>query len=157
METLSKALLSTHVIAGFISLVLFWIPIFTKKGGKIHTLVGKIYIYLMWIVVVSAGILSVENAYQGNYLMASFLGFLTLITSNPLWYGIASLKQKKGLSAGYKNIHLVFNIAITLGGLLLIIYGITMIGKGPEIMLFFFGILGLTNAKEVYNLSLIHI
>ena len=90
METLSKALLSTHVIAGFISLVLFWIPIFTKKGGKIHTLVGKIYIYLMWIVVISAGILSVENAYQGNYLMASFLGFLTLITSNPLWYGTVS-------------------------------------------------------------------
>ena len=151
METLSKALLSTHITAGFISLIIFWIPIFTKKGGNLHVKVGKAYVFLMWIVVISAGILSIENVLQGDYVMAAFLGFLTLITSNPLWYGIATLKQKKGLSSTYKNIHLVFNSGIVLSALLLIAYGCTMIGKGPDIMLFFFGILGLTNSKQVYN------
>jgi len=151
METLSKALLSIHIIAGSISLILFWIPIFAKKGGKLHNTVGKIYVYLMWIVVISAGILSIENVMQGNYLMAAFLGFLTLITSNPLWYGMAALKQKKGMTEGYKRIHLIFNSVITVCGFLLIIYGLTMIGEGPEIMLFFFGILGMTSSKEVYN------
>ena len=151
METLSKALLSTHIIAGFLSLIIFWIPIFTKKGGNLHVKVGKAYVFLMWIVVISAGILSIENTLQGNYLMAAFLGFLTLITSNPLWYGIATLKHKKGMSSTYKNIHLVFNSVIVLCALLLIVYGLTMLGEGPEIMLFFFGLLGLTNSKEVYN------
>jgi len=151
MEALSKALLSIHIIAGSLSLITFWIPIFTKKGGKIHNAVGKVYVYLMWIVVISAGVLSIENLMQGDYLMAAFLGFLTLITSNPLWYAIATLKHKKGLTEGYKRIHLIFNSVITLGGLFLIAYGCTMLGEGPEIMLFFFGFLGLTNGKEVYN------
>ena len=151
METLSEALLSTHIIAGSISLILFWIPIFTKKGGKIHNTIGKIYVYLMWIVVLSAGVLSIENLIQGDYLMASFLGFLTLITSNPLWYAMATLKHKKGMTEGYKRTHLIFNSVLTIGGFLLILYGCTMIGQGPEVMLFFFGILGMTNGKEVYN------
>jgi len=151
METLSKALLSTHIIAGFLSLVIFWIPIFTKKGGDLHVKVGKAYVFLMWIVVISAGMLSIENTIQGDYLMAAFLGFLTLITSNPLWYGIATLKHKEGMSTAYKRAHLIFNCAIVLGAFLLILYGFTMIGQGPEVMLFFFGILGLTNSKEVYN------
>lgn len=151
METLSKALLSTHIIAGFLSLVTFWIPIFTKKGGNLHVKVGKVYVFLMWIVVISAGILSIENLIQGKYLLASFLGFLTLITSNPLWYGIATLKHKKGISVAYRKAHLIFNSFIVVSGILLIIYGCTMIGQGPDMMLFFFGILGLTNSKEVYN------
>lgn len=151
METLSKALLSTHVIAGFLSLIIFWIPIFTKKGGNIHVKVGKVYVFLMWFVVISAGMLSVENLLQGSYLQAAFLGFLTLITSNPLWYGIATLKHKKGMSAAYKNAHLVFNSVIVLSGILLLLYGCTMIGQGPDMMLFFFGVLGITNSKEVYN------
>jgi len=151
METLSKALLSTHITAGFLSLIIFWIPIFTKKGGNFHVKVGKVYVFLMWIVVISAGILSIENLVQGKYFQAAFLGFLTLITSNPLWYGIATLKHKKGMSAAYKKTHLVFNSLIVFSGILLIIYGCTMIGKRPDMMLFFFGILGLTNSKEVYH------
>jgi len=132
MESLSKALLSTHVIAGFLSLIAFWIPILTN-------------------VVLSAAILSIENALQANYLQASFLGFLSIITANPLWYGIATLKHKKGISDAYRTAHLVFNGVIVGGGLLLIVYGITMIGQGPEVMLFFFGVLGLTNLREVIN------
>ena len=151
MESLSKALLSTHVIAGFISLVIFWIPIFTPKGGNLHVKIGKIYVFLMWIVVISAGLLSIENLIQGDYLMAAFLGFLSLITANPLWYGIATLKHKKGLSESYKKAHLIFNSAIVLGGFCLFIYGLTMLGKGPDMMLFFFGVLGMMNSRELYN------
>jgi len=51
MKTFSSILLMIHVAAGFSSLLLFWIPVFTKKGSINHVKVGKLYIWLMWIVV----------------------------------------------------------------------------------------------------------
>ena len=89
MEVLSKSLLAIHIFCGFCSIVLFWIPIFVKKGGNIHVKIGKAYVFLMWIVVLTAAILSIKNIIIGAYIMAAFLGFLSLITANPLWYGIA--------------------------------------------------------------------
>ena len=95
MKNLSEILLATHVIAGMISLIIFWIPIFVKKGGNLHRSVGKVYVYLMWYVVISAFLLSVENFIEGSYIAAAFLGFLTLATGQPLWSAIAILNNKE--------------------------------------------------------------
>ena len=119
MEAITKALLATHIFSGITSIILFWIPIFLKKGSKNHILIGKIYVFLMWIVVISAGLLSIKNILIGEFVMAAFLGFLALITANPLLYGIAILKNKKGLSDSYQKKHMAFNALITLAGVLL--------------------------------------
>lgn len=149
MEAISKALLAIHVAAGFTSIIVFWIPIFVKKGGNIHRKVGKLYTTLMWIVVISAGILSIENFLLGQYISAAFLGFLVLITSNPLWYGIAILKHKKGISQSYKNMHMSFNILIVIAGILLLAYGIYLKGQQAGILMIIFGILGISTGKDI--------
>ena len=149
MEQLSKLMLGVHVFCGFSSLVLFWVPIFTKKGGKAHRLVGKAYVYLMWVVVITAFLLSIENLVQGYYAVAAFLGFLSLISCNPLWYGIAILKHKKALTPGYRNIHLTFNILIFVSGLALLAYGLYLGGKNLGILMIIFGILGLGAGGDI--------
>ena len=95
MEFIVKTLLFLHVTFGFTSLVLFWLPVFLKKGGKGHFIIGKLYVVAMWIVVATAALLSVKNVIIGKYFMSAFLGFISLITANPLWYGMAILKKKQ--------------------------------------------------------------
>lgn len=152
MESISKALLGIHVAAGFTSIIIFWLPIFLKKGSNLHVKIGKVYVFLMWIVVFSAAMLSIKNILIGSYIMAAFLGFLTFITANPLWYGIAILKNKKGLSLSYRKKHMSFNIAIFSAGILLLVYGIYLGGKNAGILMIIFGILGITTGGDVITM-----
>ncbi len=149
MEAFTKALLGIHVFSGFTSIIVFWIPIFLKKGSKNHILVGKIYVFFMWIVVVSAGLLSIKNILIGEYVMAAFLGFLALITANPLWYGIAILKNKRGMSESYRRKHMIFNGLITIAGVLLFAFGIYLKGQNAGVLMLIFGILGMTSGRDV--------
>ena len=152
MKEISSILLTIHVIAGFTSLALFWLPAFMKKGGINHVKIGKIYMWLMWIVVITAGILSIENFYQGAYEAAAFLGFLTLITANPLWKGIAILNQKKGLSQSFQRGQLIFEIIIFIAGVAILSYGLYLGGQGATVLMIIFGILGISNAGTIIKL-----
>ncbi len=58
MTQLYKLLLLAHVAAGMVSLILFWIPIMAKKGSKNHIRSGHWYARCMYLVAVSALILS---------------------------------------------------------------------------------------------------
>ncbi len=98
MQTLIQLLLYTHILAGFLSLVFFIMPLIYRKGGKQHVKTGKLYVGSMWVVVVTAALLSLKNVIIGQPVMAAFLGFLALITANTLYLGIAALRQKKGMS-----------------------------------------------------------
>lgn len=53
-ETLHQILRYTHIIFGFLGLIIFWVPIFTKKGGRIHIITGKIFAGSAYIVAISA-------------------------------------------------------------------------------------------------------
>ncbi|MEM6807016.1 MAG: hypothetical protein AAF696_36785 [Bacteroidota bacterium] len=149
MESFTKITTLSHVIAGFISLVLFWLPIFTRKGGKAHRKIGILYVYCMWFVVISAGILSVKNVIIGDHTSAIFLGFLTFITGNPLWYGVAILKNKRGISDQYKRIHFAINGVIILFGLMMITYALLNLDKGVSILMLFFGLLGVSSLPQM--------
>lgn len=152
MEFIVKSLLFLHVSFGFTSLVLFWLPVFMKKGGKGHRIVGKLYVYAMWVVVGSAALLSVKNVIIGKYFMASFLGFIALITANPLWYGMAILKKDKVCSS-LKG-RLIFEsivLVCSIGLLGLGFYGIWS-DHDANILLFIFGGLGLTAIPTILQL-----
>ena len=150
MEHISKALLYLHISAGFISLVLFWIPMFAKKGGGLHNRVGIVYVNAMWIVVITAFILSLQNLFQGEYVIAGFLGFLSVLTSAPLWYAKAILKNKKELSPQYFLIFRSLHGIIFLSGLLLITWSLILRVQGPAVLMLIFGILGVANYRRVF-------
>jgi hypothetical protein len=113
---------------------------------------GKLYVAAMWVVVVTAALLSVKNLIIGKYFMAAFLGFISLITSNPLWYGMAILKKDKAeLSRKgrilFEALVLVYSIALLSAGF----YGVWA-GNSANVLLFIFGGLGLTAIPTILKL-----
>jgi len=151
MEIIAKALLFLHVSFGFTSLVLFWLPVFIKKGGKGHRTIGKLYVIAMWIVVGTAALLSVKNIIIGKYFMAVFLGFISLITANPLWYGMAILRPKVQDSVRFHWMRTAFDGVIALAGVLMLTYGIVLQGKNSAVLLIIFGCLGLTGIPSFFR------
>jgi len=149
MEWIYKFILGIHVSAGTFSLISFWIPAFTRKGGRTHRLVGKGYVITMWIVVVTALLLSVINLSNQKYIIAAFLGFLSILTAQPLWYGIAILRYKNAIPDSILNIRKALHLVLTLGGAGMIIWSILLKLEGMTSLLMIFGILGLTSVFAV--------
>jgi uncharacterized membrane protein len=57
MQQVHQFLVYLHIVFGAIALVVFWIPVFNKKGSRNHIKVGKLYEKTMIVICVS-GILS---------------------------------------------------------------------------------------------------
>lgn len=143
METLDRILLLSHIFVGTISLIIFWIPVFVKKGGKTHVLVGKAYCYCMWYVLVTAVILSIINIIQGIYVFGAFLGYLAILTAHPLWYAIAITKYKKDIPVSLLMIRKIINVILFVGALILITWSILLKFQHDSSLLMVFGLLGL--------------
>lgn len=152
MEKISTALLYLHIACGSASLITFWVPVFTKKGNSLHRIVGKVYVYLMAIVVATAAILSIENAIQGDINTALFLGFLSVLSGSPLWQGVAILKNKRDYTKRFVQIKAAFSITLFLFGVLLVSYGLFIETEGIRILMFFFGFFGLTSIRDIIRL-----
>lgn len=149
MDLVAKTLLLAHIAAGFSSLILFWVPVFTRKGGINHRRIGNYYIYAMWAVVITAVLLSVKNLLVGRFVMAAFLGFLALITGKPLWLGITALSNKKGSSAIYRRAQIVISASVVMAGACLIGYGLALGASGIAVFMIIFGVLGLASVFDL--------
>jgi hypothetical protein len=121
-----------------------------KKGGDMHIKVGKFYVRMMWVVVATAIMMSVINVVQGKYLQALFLGYLSVITANPLWYGIAILKHGRHLPDSLMIKRKYFEMLVFILALFNISIFIYYSGKGPTILLLIFGLLGLSSARSAF-------
>lgn len=144
-----------HVSSGFASIVLFWLPVFTKKGGNIHRKIGKAYIFLMWVVIFSGIVLTVNKFHEGMTDIvamdgAIFLGFLVLLAARPVWYGIAILRSKEHLSPKLKHYHILLKISLAVYGLLMLVYAIYRQGEGMSPVMFVFALLGMMAGREAW-------
>lgn len=146
MEMHHKVLLGIHVACGTVSLILFWLPaVITGKGTAWHIKIGKIYMILMYTVVATAAMLSVDNAIMGYYEPAAFLGFLALITARPLWYGTAVLKYKKGQPRSFWLKQMVLRAIIIIAGIGMIVYAAVLDFANFGVLMMIFGILGISD------------
>lgn len=146
MDQLFKILLVFHITVGSLSLIVFWIPVFVKKGGDLHVKVGKVYVWLMWCVVISAIFMSAINLLNGHYIVGAFLGFLSVITAHPLWYAISILKYKKEVPSQVVLINQLLNLFLITAGAGLFIWSLLLKVEGEAILLMVFGLIGIFTA-----------
>ena len=152
MENLFKYILYIHITAGTVSLITFWLPVFTKKGASLHRKSGQVYVNSMYAVVITAIVLSVMNALKGETNIAIYLGFLSLLTLNPIHHGMAVLSNKRNMSTRYRTSRLVLDALLASSGLFLVVYGLVAVQQGFNILFIFFGIIGITSLRDIYSL-----
>ncbi len=64
MSTFHTTLLYLHITLGAIALILYWVPIVTRKGSALHIKAGKAFYYLMLTVAGSGVVLSLLGLYD---------------------------------------------------------------------------------------------
>ena len=148
LEIVDEVFLRIHVWVGSLCLILFWIPVLVKKGGNTHRKVGQVYFWGMWVVVISALFLSIINGIEGHYESAIFLGYLTLITGYPLWYGYEILNQPKIWTSRYFQIRKWFSYLLFFASLAMIIGAIIIWNMYLSSLMVFFGLLGIGSIKD---------
>jgi len=148
MLDLYHLLLKVHIPAGFISLILFWVPVFTKKGGTTHRKVGIWYYRTMWVVVATAALLSIVNIFLEKYIGAAFLGYLTILSGYPLWYSYEILNQKKAWTNRYFYIRKAFTWFLFIASLGMIGGAIYFKFQSVGILMAFFGLLGIGSIRD---------
>ncbi|GAB7256493.1 hypothetical protein [uncultured Polaribacter sp.] len=123
-----ESILLTHTITGIIIFISGLLQIFLKKGGKIHKILGNVYLY-SWLVVLISG------AYLGGVLITivGIFGFYFALTGSR----IGKLKNS-GITIFEKS-------TFIFGGLLAIVmlgYAINLFIKGSESYWIIFSVFG---------------
>src|SRR5690625_857342 len=145
MDVLFIILRVLHIIGGFVALFVFWIPLVTKKGGKIHKQIGWIFVWAMGIVSISALYMGVYrvlfdvHADAERISFSLFLIFIAVLSGATAWYGLRVLRFKLRKAIHWHFIDLFVSLLLFLSGLAIGLYGFVI--KSPLIS--YFPLLGL--------------
>jgi hypothetical protein len=110
-DTIHQIHRGIHIIAGTMGLLLFWLPVFARKGGRLHTTTGRWYVRCVYVVAISALIscawavasplsytgrdeLSAELIMKIRYFL-SILGILAILTLKNALLGERILQIRK--------------------------------------------------------------
>ncbi len=160
IDYLIQGLRGIHIVAGFVGLIAFWIPLFAKKGSINHKRIGKIFINAGYIVV-WAGAISISiklamlfsnnepfTAKADSIGFALFLGYLCITTGTILRHGILVLFNKKDptLMDSFINKTLAYSCLIASGGI--IAYG-ALSGMQSPIILYALSPIGVLTFSQI--------
>lgn len=128
------ALVPAHVAAGFAGLAAFWVPVFARKGGRLHVQAGRVYAWCAYVVTgsavaVSAGRIAVWQA-QGispadrpePYGFALFLGYLGVVTLATVRHAIRVVETRKSPALLRTPFHEALAWASTVGSVAVIAF-----------------------------------
>lgn len=157
MNTVYQGLIYSHVVAGFASLILFWIPVVSRKGSQLHLRSGRWYTNTMYLVAGSALLLSVllmtvplqakyvnstlapeelAKAVAREPMIGLFLLSISMLVIVGIRHGLLTLKAKNNHSVMRSPLHLALNLSLLLVGATLAI--VAMGGSAEKILFYVF-------------------
>jgi uncharacterized membrane protein len=93
-----KLALALHVAAGTTALVSMWIPMFAKKGARLHRRAGKVFVGAMATVSITALVLAASrflfDARPEGQRAGLFLLFVSILTGASVSTGVRVLRAK---------------------------------------------------------------
>ncbi|GAB2572982.1 DUF2306 domain-containing protein [Spirosoma areae] len=152
MKTLITLLLVTHIATGITALLVGLIPMFSKKGSPVHNRAGRIYVYCMITVAITALLLCGLQPFK---MMRLFLTGIAIFSFYLCITGWRATKQKKSGPATADK----FLTCLTLGiSVLMVGFGVYLLvlnGASFFPVLFsFFGVLtGVFAMQDVRRFS----
>lgn len=150
MKTLIISLLVIHIATGFSALLVGLIPMFSKKGSRLHNRAGLIYVYCMIAVAVSALLLCVLQPFK---MMRLFLAGIAIFSFYLSMTGWRAAKQKTQLPGSGDRLLTYVTLVVSAGMISFGIYLMSQPGNTFFPILFtFFGVLTGVFAGRDYQL-----
>ncbi|QIP11708.1 DUF2306 domain-containing protein [Spirosoma aureum] len=148
MKTLIISLLIIHIATGFTALLVGLIPMFSKKGSRLHNRAGLVYVYCMITVTITALLLCVLQPFRMMRLFLTGIAILSFYLSMTGWRGT---KQKK---TGPTNSDRVLTYVTLAVSVLMVGFGVYLtIQHGtsffPILFTFFGGLTGVFAMQDV--------
>lgn len=161
MVQFHNSIVVLHIAIGTVALLLFWVPAFARKGGRLHIQAGKIYVICMYVVSVSAFVASIMvlvdpisirapdglpesaniEAMASRFRMFSlFLLMLSLLVFASLRHGISALRLRQQPE---RLRHPAHRASIALLGACAVAVGYFGIAEGQLLLMIFSAIGGL--------------
>ncbi len=166
MQLIHQSLFFIHVVFGIVALLLFWVPIVSKKGSLNHRRFGNAYKYVMYVVagggilmalqVIAYPVIIKGEYFNGNneqsfisqmrsfYAFIIYLGVINIVC---IRQGLLALSCKTDTKILRTWAQLSLNIMLLAGGIALLIYGIL----NSRTLQAVFGILGIVLALQNLN------
>jgi len=128
MALIFRIVLGIHIIAGAAALLVFWIPLVTRKGGRTHRRGGWAYVTAAAIVAVtgiaSAGRLVVHEPRPHAWRGGVFLVYVGLFAAESALLGARALRRRTPADGMPHAIDLVPPLLLVAGGVALVAFGV---------------------------------
>jgi uncharacterized membrane protein len=120
-------LLAVHIAAGAVALLVFSVPLVTKKGGRTHRRVGWVYVAAAATVAVTGLLLCIPLVSGGSLLRwraGIFLTYVGLLAGASAHFGVRALRTKGRTGPSRAAIDLVPPLLLVAGGVALATFGV---------------------------------
>jgi hypothetical protein len=129
MVVIFRIVLGLHIIAGAAALLVFWIPLVTRKGGRTHRRAGWAYVTAAAIValtgIASAGRLVAAPPRPHAWRAGIFLVYVGLFAAESALLGARALRQPKPADSVRRAVELVPPLLLVAGGVGLMAFGVS--------------------------------
>lgn len=136
-----------HIAFGALALAAFWIPIFARKGGRLHIQAGKVFVRSAYVVLTTAALALTARVTAlllagrgpdddpGLFAFIVFLAYLTFVTYATVRQGMGVLRHKRDPAALRTPFNQVLAYCMIAASALLIAYA--LIQSPPNKLLLF--------------------
>lgn len=94
-----RSIVLVHILCGVVALATFWMAGLSRKGSPFHKTSGKAYLLSMIGIVASSIVLAGFALSREMYVIATFLGYLVVITVTAMALGWLALRRKRDQTA----------------------------------------------------------
>jgi uncharacterized membrane protein len=124
-----RIVLGIHIIAGGAALLVFWIPLVTRKGGRTHRRAGWAYVTAAATVAVtgifSAARLMVYDPRPHAWRAGVFLVYVGLFAAESALLGARALRPQTRADRAQNAVDLVPSLLLVAGGVALVAFGVS--------------------------------
>lgn len=137
MDALITGMRWVHVVLGFTGLAAWWVPVFTRKGGRAHVRLGKVFVVCGYVVATTAigtstlrlgralwqGQQPADNAEAFGFLL--FLGYLGWVALALVHHALQVVRTRRDPDSIRTPLHHLLAVVPPLGSLVVIAYALT--------------------------------
>jgi len=127
MTLFFQLVLGLHIGAGILALLVFWVPLVTKKGGKAHRRVGWIYVVAATTVAVTGMVNCahlIGDGRPGRVRAGVFLAYVGVLAGASAQLGVRALRTKARTHAASTPVDMLPPVLLIAGGVALATFGI---------------------------------